>query len=89
MELEDHLNEKVPGVVCLMETKVNKDTELTNNGERKYNIQRQDRQFKKGEVMIMTNTRIMAKMTETGKSTAVIIAAEQVENQGAGRVGPE
>lgn len=56
--MEDYLNEKVPYVVCLMETKLNTNIELTNTGRGKYDIQRKEKEFKRGGVMILTNTRI-------------------------------
>lgn len=42
LELKDYLKERVPDAVCLTETKLRKNFELTNIGKEKYDIWRKD-----------------------------------------------
>ena len=81
LELGDYIREMKPEVICLTETKIDKDVVLEVLGWNNYNIWRKDREGKVGGgVLIMTHVKLKARniniVTGTGNNRAEILAVE-------------
>lgn len=82
LELEDYIGKEEPMVVCLCETKLNKEISSEVFRWKNYNVWRRDRKNKGGGgVMILTHEKLKTKKIDGEENEAEILAVE-VNSQG-------
>ena len=84
LELMDYLSEKKPDIMCIVETKLEKDTDLMIHGKLDYNIWRNDRRGGKGGgIIILTKQTIKVAEVkyETEYSENISIQIEVANNK--------